>query len=155
MKTYRKLGLAGVAAALVSIVMAVSASAATVPIACKLVTPAQAKAILGHPVKFSSGEDTTSCNLVGTAGFDSQLHIPIYSTVTFYLYPSTRKPGVGGQPVAGVGTKAWISSGLHGDGYVMSVVKGSMGFDISAFGGKKSPTKAQVITLAKLIASKL
>ena len=153
MTTY-KIVFAAVTAALVSIVMAVSVSAATVPVACKLVTPAQVKAILGHPVKFSSGEDTSSCNFVATAGFDNTTQLPIYSTVQIYLYPSTRKPATGGQPVAGVGSKAWISSGLKG-GYVLSAVKGKMAFELGATGGMKSPTKTQMITFAKLIASKL
>lgn len=126
--------------------------------ACSLVTAAKAGKILGYPVRLSKGETAQDCNIVakpikiqGGQTFRPTIIVEVDPTNPA-LYQMLAK---GGHPVAGLGSRAFISYNPSINGFFIGAEVHGKLLQLSLAQSIKPITHAQGITLAKLIASKI
>ena len=126
--------------------------------ACSLITTAKAAKILGYPVRLSKGETVEDCNIVAKPIKieDGRTFRP---TIIVEVDPT--KPGLykrlakGGHPVAGLGSRAFVSYHPSLNGFFIGAEVHGMLLQLSLAEAIVPITHAQGIMLAKLIASKL
>ena len=129
--------------------------------ACSLVTAAKAAKILGYPVRLSTGESAEDCNIIATP-------IKIQDGQTFHpttivevdpsnpaAYKQLLATGKGNHPLAGLGSRAFISYNPSINGFYIGAEVHGMLLQVSVGDAIKPITHAQGITLAKLIASRI
>ena len=128
--------------------------------ACSLVTAAKAAKILGYPVRLSKGESAEDCNIVATP-IKIQDGQTFHPTIIVEVDPSNPAlykqlaTGKGTHPLAGLGSRAFISYNPSINGFYIGAEVHGMLLQLSLGDAIKPITHAQGITLAKLIASRI
>src|SRR5262249_14249841 len=140
---------------------ATSASAAT-PTACSMLKASDYKAVIGKPVKITSGEGTASCNVFIGANPNSAAVWIIPNLGHYDARTATSLKGMLGRAAKGGGTVerhpelgptgAVLSFGGAHPSVTSYAQKGDWAF---GFQGEKGVTKTQVLALAKLAYSRL
>jgi hypothetical protein len=128
--------------------------------ACSLVTAPKAAKILGYPVRLSKGETAQDCNIIATPIKIRDGHTFHPTTIvevdpsnpTLYKQLAT---GKGSHPLAGLGSRAFISYNPSINGFYIGAEVHGMLLQVSVGDAIKPITHAQGITLAKLIASRI
>lgn len=137
----RKHVLLALAALCVGAVLAGSAAAAQTT-ACSMVSAAEYKQVLGHPVRMTPGEGSSSCNVKS----GSTMIIPNLNPYNAAFVKKMLSTTPGKQRVASLGPVGYVVVGT--DGSVTSyAAKGNW---FIAFQGFHGLTKAQAIKLASI-----
>jgi len=128
--------------------------------ACSLITAAKAAKILGYPVRLSKGESAEDCNIVATP-IKIQDGQTFHPTIIVEVDPSNPAlykrlaTGKGTHPLAGLGSRAFISYNPSINGFYVGAEVHGMFLQLSRGDAIKPITHAQGITLAKIIASRI
>jgi hypothetical protein len=136
--------------------------------ACSLVSVAQARSILGYPVRIQKGETDEQCVIVSAPlKIDSSTLSPLHPSIDFgvYLDGSHAGPGFLAQvkaerkhpfvPVSGLGPLATLMPGPFGGSYGIYAKVGQNVIRFNAGPAKNPISQAQGIRLARAIAARL
>ena len=152
-------GFAVVAALAVAATGSASHGSASIT-ACSLVTATKAAKILGYPVRLSKGETPEDCNIVATP-IKIQDGRTFHPTAIVEVDPSNPAlykklaTGKGTHPLAGLGSRAFISYNPSINGFFIGAEVHGMLLQLSVGDAIKPITHAQGIALGKLIASRI
>jgi len=128
--------------------------------ACSLVNAAKAGKVLGYAVRLSKGETAQDCNIIATPIKIQDGHT-FHPTTIVEVDPSNPRlykqlaTGKGTHPLAGLGSRAFISYNPSINGFYIGAEVHGMLLQVSVGDATKPITHAQGITLAKLIASRI
>jgi hypothetical protein len=166
-----KLLRAGCVFALVATVLAAAAGAGgrvASTTACSLVSVAQARSILGYPVRIQRGDTDEQCVIVNVPiKLDAETLSPLHPSIDFAVYIDGTHAGPGFLaqisaerkypfvPVSGLGPLASLSLGPYGGSFGIFAKVGKNVIRFHAGPAKKPISQAQGIRLARAIAARL
>jgi hypothetical protein len=141
--------------------------AAATPAACSLITAAQARSLLGYPLRVRRGDTAADCVIVASpVRLDPETLAPVRPTITFSVagesararpfrqeLADARKRGFG--PVPGFGSSSYLVLGPQpGALGIYAKVRTSI-LELDVGQAKKPITRAQALSLARRIAAKI
>ncbi len=166
-----KLLRAGLVVVFVATVLAAAAAASgrvASTTACSLVSVAQARSILGYPVRIQRGDTDEQCVIENVPlKLDPETLSPLHPSIDFAVFADGTHAGprfsaqiqaerkYGFVPVSGLGPLATLLPGPYGGSYGIFAKVGENVIRFNAGPAKKPISRAQGIRLARAIAARL